>query len=90
MLLVTDGVAGSDSDLWVRQRFAAFEGESPKDLTQALIDESAGHGGRYRRPHRAGAASGKAVRRSSKTLIRGAKPLPWEGLTEFRRPQAMK
>ena len=45
VLLVTDGVAGSDSDLWVRQRFAAFEGESPKDLTQALIDESAGHGG---------------------------------------------
>ena len=45
ILLVTDGVSGSQSDLWVRDRFAAFQGDSPKDLAQSLIDESAQHGG---------------------------------------------
>ena len=51
VLLVTDGVAGSASDQWVRDRLAAFDGGSPRELAQALID---GSGGRRRRPHRSG------------------------------------
>ena len=45
VLLVSDGVAGGDSDLWVRERLGAFEGDSPKDLACALIEESGAHGG---------------------------------------------
>ncbi|MCI9119392.1 MAG: SpoIIE family protein phosphatase [Flavonifractor sp.] len=45
VLLATDGVAGSSSDVWLRERFAAFEGGSPKDLAHALIEESSQHGG---------------------------------------------
>ena len=40
VLLVTDGVAGSASDQWVRDRLAAFDGGSPRELAQALIDDS--------------------------------------------------
>lgn len=40
VLLVTDGVAGSASDQWVRDRLAAFDGSSPRGLAQALIDDS--------------------------------------------------
>ncbi len=45
VLLVTDGLVGSDSDLWLRERFTGFEGDSPKDLTQLLLEESGSHGG---------------------------------------------
>lgn len=45
VLLVTDGVAGTDSDVWMRERLAAFNGVSPKALAQALIAESGAHGG---------------------------------------------
>ena len=40
VLLVTDGVAGSASDQWVRDRLAAFDGGSPQELAQTLIDDS--------------------------------------------------
>ena len=45
VLLVTDGVAGTESDVWVRERLAAFNGVSPRELAQALIAESEEHGG---------------------------------------------
>lgn len=45
VLLVSDGVAGEDGDVWIRERLGAFGGESPKDLACALIEESAAHGG---------------------------------------------
>lgn len=38
-LLVSDGVVGGENDVWIRERLAAFTGESPKDLTTALLDE---------------------------------------------------
>ena len=40
VVLVTDGVAGTQGDQWVRDALAAFGGDSPKDLAQALMDES--------------------------------------------------
>ena len=45
VLLISDGVAGDGSDLWVRERLRDFSGESPKDLARALIEESETHGG---------------------------------------------
>jgi len=45
VLLATDGVAGSQSDLWVRELMGGFDGNSPKDLAQRLIEESTGRGG---------------------------------------------
>ena len=41
VVLVSDGVAGGESDVWLREQIAAFAGESPRELTQALLDESA-------------------------------------------------
>ena len=40
VVLVSDGVCGAEADQWVRDRLSAFDGGSPKDLAQALIDES--------------------------------------------------
>lgn len=40
VLLVSDGVAGGESDVWIRERLGAFDGDSPKDLTNALMEES--------------------------------------------------
>ena len=40
VLLVTDGVTGGQPDQWVRDKLAAFDGTSPRELAQALIDES--------------------------------------------------
>ncbi|MEQ2455748.1 SpoIIE family protein phosphatase [Flavonifractor hominis] len=40
VVLVSDGVCGTGADQWVRDRLSAFDGGSPKDLAQALIDES--------------------------------------------------
>ncbi len=33
-------MAGSASDQWVRDRLAAFDGGSPQELAQTLIDDS--------------------------------------------------
>ena len=40
ILLVSDGVAGGGDDMWIRERLSAFTGDSPKDLANALIQES--------------------------------------------------
>ena len=40
VLLVTDGVAGSEGDQWVRDTLAAFERGSPRELAQAILEES--------------------------------------------------
>ena len=40
VLLLSDGVAGGGSDLWIRERLGEFSGSSPKDLARALIEES--------------------------------------------------
>ena len=39
ILLVSDGVAGGESDGWIRERLSAFTGDSPKELAAALIQE---------------------------------------------------
>ena len=40
VLLVTDGVAGGEGDQWIRDKLAAFNGGSPRELAQAILDES--------------------------------------------------
>ena len=40
VLLVTDGVTGGEGDQWVRDKLVAFDGQSPRELAQELIDES--------------------------------------------------
>ena len=45
VLLVSDGVSAGESDLWIRERLAAFDGESPRELAGALITESGTRGG---------------------------------------------
>lgn len=40
VLLVSDGICGTGEDDWLRERFAAFDGFSPKDLARALITQS--------------------------------------------------
>jgi len=40
VLLITDGVVGTESDLWLRERLTDFDGESPKVLAGALVRES--------------------------------------------------
>ena len=40
VLMVSDGVTGTGDDGWLRQRFAEFEGDSPKELARALIADS--------------------------------------------------
>ena len=38
--LRVDGVAGSEGDQWVRDTLAAFERGSPRELAQAILEES--------------------------------------------------
>ena len=39
VVLITDGVTGGGSDQWLRDKLAAFDGTSPKELAQALLEE---------------------------------------------------
>ncbi|NCE65947.1 stage II sporulation protein E [Pseudoflavonifractor sp. 524-17] len=45
VLMVTDGVAGGEGDVWLREKLRSFQGESPKELTRLLIDEGDRRGG---------------------------------------------
>ena len=45
VLMVTDGVAGTGGDVWLRERLRTFDGASPKDIARILIDESTRRGG---------------------------------------------
>ena len=45
VLMVSDGVAGGDGDVWLREKLRAFDGASPKELTRLLIDEGSRRGG---------------------------------------------
>ena len=38
--LVTDGVTGGGPDQWVRDQMTAFSGSSPRELAEALLEES--------------------------------------------------
>lgn len=40
VLMVSDGVAGTGEDDWVRRRLADFQGDSPKELARSLITDS--------------------------------------------------
>ena len=40
VLLISDGVTGGQPDQWVRDKLSAFDGQSPRELAQELIDES--------------------------------------------------
>lgn len=40
LVLITDGVTGGGSDQWLRDKVSAFDGASPKELAQALLEES--------------------------------------------------
>lgn len=40
VLLVSDGVAGTGEDEWVRRRLGDFQGDSPKELARSLITDS--------------------------------------------------
>ncbi|MEG1721046.1 MAG: SpoIIE family protein phosphatase [Pseudoflavonifractor sp.] len=42
VLLVSDGVTGSEGDPWVQAALGSYSGESPKDLAQALLEGSEG------------------------------------------------
>lgn len=39
VLMVSDGVCTAQEDGWLRARLAAFQGDSPKDLARALVEE---------------------------------------------------
>jgi stage II sporulation protein E len=45
VVLVSDGVADSREDGWVRAALASFDGESPKELALQLLEEGESHGG---------------------------------------------
>ena len=45
VVLVTDGVAGGEGDQWVRDILAAFAGDSPRELAQAVLDGSRARAG---------------------------------------------
>ena len=38
--MVSDGVAGTGEDGWLRERFSKFTGDSPKELAADLIAHS--------------------------------------------------
>lgn len=40
VLLMSDGVAGCGEDHWIREQLHSFDGNSPKDLSCALLSES--------------------------------------------------
>ena len=37
--MVSDGICGTREDHWLRDRLAAYGGESPKELAKVLVDE---------------------------------------------------
>lgn len=39
VLMVSDGVCGTEDDQWVKDKLAAFDGASPKDLARTLITD---------------------------------------------------
>ncbi len=39
VLMVSDGICGTDNDSWLRAKLTAFSGESPKDLARELITD---------------------------------------------------
>lgn len=39
VLMVSDGICGTGTDGWLREKLAAFDGASPKDLARELITE---------------------------------------------------
>lgn len=45
VVLITDGVTGGGSDQWLRDKVSAFDGASPKELAQALLEESGAQAG---------------------------------------------
>ncbi len=46
VLLLSDGVLGAaDSDLWLRETFGTFQGDSPKELAAQLLRQSGEQGG---------------------------------------------
>ena len=45
VVLISDGITGGEGDQWLRDRLAAFDGSSPKELAQDLLEESEGQGG---------------------------------------------
>ena len=40
VLMVSDGVTGTEDDQWLRERLSQFTGDSPKDLARELITQS--------------------------------------------------
>lgn len=40
VLMVSDGITGTGDDSWLRRRFAAFAGDSPKELARDLVAHS--------------------------------------------------
>ena len=40
VLMVSDGITGTGDDSWLQQRFAAFTGDSPKELARELVAHS--------------------------------------------------
>lgn len=40
VLMVSDGITGTEDDRWLRERLAAFQGESPKELAGELVTHS--------------------------------------------------
>ena len=45
VVLITDGVTGGGSDQWLRDKVSAFDGASPKELAQTLLEESGAQAG---------------------------------------------
>ena len=40
VLMISDGVCGGEEDGWLKERFAQFDGTSPKDLARELVTNS--------------------------------------------------
>ena len=40
VLMISDGVCGGEEDGWLKERFARFDGASPKDLARELVTSS--------------------------------------------------
>lgn len=44
VLMVSDGICGTQDDTWLRRRLEDFQGSSPKDLVRTLITDGPGEG----------------------------------------------
>lgn len=44
VLMISDGVAGTEDDTWIKEALASFSGDSPKELAKSLVSDTA-HGG---------------------------------------------